>query len=70
MHFITTQPHENLKKFESTLTTTLLEQRCIFAYQKDKSVLGLNKSFFKVKNGLILNLLNVVLKKKLKNWHY
>lgn len=35
-----------------------------FAYQKDKSVLGVNKSFFKVKDGLILNLLNVVLKIK------
>ena len=35
-----------------------------FAYQKDESVLGVNKSFFQVKNGLILNLLNVVLKIK------
>ena len=35
-----------------------------FAYQKDKSVLGVNKSFFKVKDGLIFNLLNVVLKIK------
>lgn len=36
-----------------------------FAYQKDKSVLGVNKSFFKVKDGLIFNLLNVVLKIKI-----
>lgn len=35
-----------------------------FAYQKDESVLGVNKSFLKVKDSLILNLLNVVLQIK------
>ena len=71
-HFITTQPHEILEKFEPILTTILHEHHNNyielpngnFAYQKDKSVLGVNKSFLKVKDSFILNLLNVVLKIK------